>query len=80
MMRGSWGPMARCVDDLTTLLDLMIEGSEPDTTISYVPFNHEIYNDRSTKLRIGITWTDQFLDPPATCKRALTIAAEALKI
>jgi amidase len=52
-LRGSWGPMARCADDLITLTDLMIEGSASDSTICYIPFDYDKVNSKS-KLRIGI--------------------------
>ena len=77
-VRGSWGPMARCVEDLQLATDIMIEGSKEDVSICYLPFSWEKVAETS-KLRVGYVITDEFLDPPVACKRAVNVTIDALR-
>jgi fatty acid amide hydrolase len=80
VIRGQIGPMARSVDDLIALLELVSpeKCAERDPRVPGLP----IGDPRALlpeKLRIGWFVTDHVVEPSAACQRAVHEAKEALE-
>ncbi|XP_077996177.1 vitamin D3 hydroxylase-associated protein-like [Glandiceps talaboti] len=77
---GVNGPMARDVDTLVLAMKALLQPEmyNLDCGIVPLPFNEEIYSD-TTPLTIGYYEDDGYFTPVPSCRRAVTMAVEALR-
>lgn len=80
VIRGQIGPMARSVDDLIALLELVSpeKCAERDPRVPALPIGDVLAID-PTKLRVGWFVTDHVVEPSAACQRAVHEAKDALE-
>ncbi|CAE7938567.1 unnamed protein product, partial [Symbiodinium sp. KB8] len=84
-IRGSGGPMARCTEDLNTLMAAWISPTTwaMDVTLPRMPWNREeahrgIISGTGKPLRVGVVESFSFFEASAPCRRAVKEAAQIL--
>lgn len=75
------GPMARSVEDCALFMKAVCSPIvyKGDRNIPQLDFDDKVYQDTTSKLKIGYFMTDDFMEPVATCKRAMREAIAALE-